>query len=229
LKHLRLAALFLAILAPPGNSAADIPGWLARLPVTAGMRRTGGGIVEINTVPAAWSVYSGGTAEGCRSEAARLGWKNLGEFSASLPSPSGGMTVAGYRRNGDPRMLVMVLPARGGGAVVMAVLSRPLELLDGRGEAPGRDPAGIPRLPSARRLLHLVGGKIEAAFYSSPAGPPDVLKSARRMLEARGWQAQGGAGGILLASRAGSPGLAYFVAENAGGSRYLVFTTGRKN
>jgi len=184
--------------------------------------------VRVNTVMAHWFVFSGGDAEQCRAEVSRLGWRAVDEFSTGLPSPAGGITMTGYRLENDPRMLVLVLPDNGPGSCVMALLDGPINLSDGRGEAPGRDPAGIPRVASARRLLHLSGGRIEAAFYSSPARPSEVLSSARLTLESRGWRVSMGSPGILLASRAGEPDLAYFARGAPGGSRYLVFATGRE-
>jgi hypothetical protein len=124
-------------------------------------------------------------------------------------------------------MLVLVLPDSGPGMAVMAVLDRPIKITGEGGEAPGREPAGIPRLASARRLLHLSGRNLEAAFYSSPALPSVVLFSARQALESRGWHASFEGPGILAASRDGGPDLAYFARESPGGSRYLVFATGR--
>jgi len=213
----------------PSLSLADMSGTYSaiRLPVTREMNRVSAGTAVINRVEARWFVFSGGTAEECRKEAARLGWKVVDEFTAYLPSLSGGITLAGYRRQNDIRMLVLVLPDSGSGSAVMAVLDGPINLSDGRGEAPGREPAGIPRVSSARRLLHLSGGRVEASFYSSPAEPAEVLSSARRILELRGWQVSMGGPGILLASRAGEPDLAYFARSAPGGSRYLVFASRR--
>ena len=216
-------------LAAPSSSLADMLNTYSaiKLPVSRQMNRMSAGIAVINQVEARWFVFSGGTAEECREEADRLGWKVVDEFTAVLPSLAGGIRLAGYRRKGDIRMLVMVLPDSGPGSVVMAVLDGPINLSDGRGEAPGREPAGIPRVSSARRLLHLSGSRMEASFYSSPAEPAEVLSSARRILELRGWQVSMGGPGILLASRAGEPDLAYFARSAPGGSRYLVFASRR--
>ena len=202
---------------------------LMELPVTAQMRRTAGGIARVNRVEANWFVFSGGDGDQCRGEAARLGWKVVDEFQSLLPASAGTWTLAGYRRDHDPRMLVMVLPDSGPGPVIMAVLDGPINLADGGGEAPGREPGGVPRVGSARRLLHLSGGGIEAAFYSSPARPAQLLAAARKILEMRGWIVGAGRGGILCASREGEPDLAYFAQEAPGGSRYLVFTSRRNN
>lgn len=229
----RIAAipLSLFLLMPLPVFPADIPGnySLLKLPVLAGMERTAGGAVLVNTVSARWFVFSGGEAERCRMEASRLGWRAVDEFFAVLPSQSGGITMTGYRRRGDARMLVLVLPDSGTGPVVMAILESPIELSASGGEAPGREPAGVPRVASARRLLHLSGGRIEASFYSSPAGPAEVLSSARRILGSRGWHTSTGNPGILLASRERGPDLAYFAREAPGGSRYLVFAARRTN
>jgi len=222
--------IFLALVfSEPSRLSAGIPAALGllNLPVTSGMSRVSGGMARINLVEARWSAYSGADAEECRAEALRRGWKPAGEFFAGLPSPSGGITMTGYRRSGGSRMLLLVLPCSGRGSAVMALLDRPVNISGDGGEAPGREPAGIPRIASARRLLHLSGSNLEAAFYSSPARPSEVLASARNSLESRGWHAAWGGPGILLAGRDGGPDLAYFAREAPGGSRYLVFATGR--
>jgi len=226
----RIFPLALVLLCPlfPGPAFGGAPiFWRSVLPVVPPMRSLAGGAMRVNMTDGRWAVYTGGDAGDCRREAKRLGWRVTDEFLASLPSSTGGVTLAGYGRERDSRMLVMVLPESGPGPVVMVLLDRPVRFADGTGEAPGRDPAGVSRVGSGRRLLHLVGDRFEGAFYSSPAGPGAVLSSARSMLASRGWKTREGGAGILLASRSGSPDLAYFAGESGEGSRYLVFVSRR--
>ena len=203
--------------------------FLSQLPVTRRMRRDACGTVRINLAEAHYYLYAGAPGPECRRLAGKLGWRPVPKYTASMPTPSGDMDVRAYTRSDDRRMLLLATPGTGEGLAVMAVFERQPVWVGAAGEAPGREPAGIPRLASARRLLHLAGDAYDAAWYSSPAKPAAVMAAARSMLGARGWSVAEPSPGMLSASREGNPELSIIVRGVETGTDFLILASRRGN
>jgi hypothetical protein len=105
--------------------------------------------------------------------------------------------------------------------VVRFWTDRPLDLealFPASGDAPGRDAAGLPRPPGARRILSAreVGAPQEMTLYADPPGATDELVAwYRERLPGLGWQA--------LASPPPEPGERVLVVGRAGSLAALVF------
>jgi hypothetical protein len=99
----------------------------------------------------------------------------------------------------------------------------PLPLLHAfpaRGDAPGADPADMPRPPEARRVLSAsVGGDDGVlASYHSDLAPPRLLSRYRAQLEAAGMAVLTDAGGRSLLVQSASATRVVAITPDAGGS-----------
>jgi len=226
-----LLAMSLLMALPAGASAWDAAKarWFLHLPVSREMRLAAEGSVSVNLVKARYFLYAESEASECRKLAAQLGWKPSGDLTGTVPTPAGEMSVAAWHRAGEGRMLLLALSEEGGGLAVMALFDRRPSWVGDDGEAPGRELAGVPRIASARRLLHLAGPTFEGAWYASPAGEAEVLASARAGLASRGWSVESPRSGILFAYRPGCPGVTLFARPAGEGTDFFVLASRREN
>lgn len=93
------------------------------------------------------------------------------------------------------------------------------------GDAPGREPAGVPRLGGARRLLHLSGRGFEAACYSTPVAPSALLAEAAHRLPGIGWRVDPLGASGLAAVRAGRPYVCVWTRPDGTGTVFVVIAT----
>ncbi|MCX5859235.1 MAG: hypothetical protein NT056_04995 [Proteobacteria bacterium] len=125
-------------------------------------------------------------------------------FLAGLPVGRG-QALKLLARGFNPADLVsafLVLPRPGSGADLFAFSASGLGLAnflaEGLNDAPGGDPAGLPRLPLSQRLVSIQGAdsspRLQIAVYRYPGS----VESARRFylasLAREGWETQGNPG-----------------------------------
>ena len=194
------------------------------LPVDKGMQEAYRGEVSINGVPARLFIYrwDGGFGR-LSADAAGMGWKRTGNLTTAFAGPEGEIRASLWGRNG--KVLLLALPRGKTGWVAMALFRDMPRFGEPGADAPGRDPAGFPRIGAALRVLHVAGPGYEAACYRSPAPPATVLADARRALSARGWKADILAGTAVTASARGRPVLTVHARPEGRGSSYLVLAT----
>ncbi len=221
-------AAVLAILVA-GPAAA---GWFGspEIPRIDGMSAVIAGAVSINGTEARYAISSGdaGSPVATLDRAARrAGWQPEAT-RRSIPVPAGDLDLRSYR-SGKSWLIqgaVRRRPGENGPAVaIQALFDRVPKWAGDDGEAPGREPAGWPRLSSARRLLHLAGRGFEAACYASPAAPARLRAEAERRLREAGWRTQplGEAG--LAAPRAGRPDTALWLRAEGRGTTFVLIST----
>jgi hypothetical protein len=221
------AIALIAAFVPSGAAGASGPEalqarWALRLPVVGTMRQVLAGSVRINTTPARYFVFMPGDGKrDIESRAKKLGWSAMPGMRRSFVSPAGNVEFTGYRSQG--RILLVGAPVEDRGWVAMALFDGTPVWLDERGEAPGRDPAGCPRLLSSRRLLHVAGAGFEAACYTSPAAAGVLLAHARSQLQSAGWTVNAGAErhgrnarGLMAARGGGTEAVLYAMPEGNG-------------
>jgi len=200
------------------------------LPLPAGMQKMTEGSVCINGVRARYFLFKGRISGSIYSYAGEVGWKPAGRPIRGIPTPDGGMEL-GVFEDGGGRMILLCAPEDSAGGeswLAMALFERKPEWMDGRGEAPGHEPAGVPRIAASRRLLHLSGDGFEAAWYSSHAPAASVLAEGLAVLRSRGWTVSPAREGALLAVRRGEPSVALHARDSADGSRFLIIASGRE-
>lgn len=163
------------------------------------------GRVSINNTGARYSVYASDSgAAGLADAVAGLGWEELGgEAGRNLDTPAGRYAVRAYGRGGET--LLLAFPRAGSGLFLAAVFEGDFIWAMENGEAPGREPAGVPRPVPCRRVLHLAAGNWEAAWYLTAATADSVVRDGAHRLASRGWKVEKGDGGLFTASRAGRP------------------------
>jgi hypothetical protein len=207
-------------------------GWLYApdLPRVAGMTPVLEGTVRINLTSARYAISAGlatALAPALEAAARDAGWVPE-QGRRVLPVPGGALDLRAYRA-GTRWLLQGITDGRPGEpdscVVVQALFDGVPSWANGEGEAPGRDPAGWPRLASARRLLHLGGRGFEAACYATPAPPGVVQAEAGRRLRSAGWRTEplGAAG--LAATRLGSPDTALWTRPDGTGTVFVVIAT----
>ena len=181
--------VLLATAADPGRAGERA------FPATSAMRQVLAGSVEVNRTAAEYRMFDA-AEEGAPIEeiVRRAGWRRLAEVSREFITPGGVVGFDGYSRDGAVLLVGVPLCRYGAPAgecedwVVMVAFARRPVWVDDRGEAPGREPAGWPRLTSSRRILHLAGVGFEAACYRSPVGAAGVMSEARERLGTAGWR-----------------------------------------
>ncbi|MEK7476380.1 MAG: hypothetical protein AAB152_12210 [Candidatus Coatesbacteria bacterium] len=214
-----------------GRAAAG--GWLSTpdLPRVEGMTRVLEGTVRINLTSARYAVSAGplaAVAPAFEAAARAAGWVPEQAGRRVFPVPGGALDLRAYRA-GTRWLLQGVTDGRPGEPdscfAVQALFDGVPPWADGAGEAPGRDPAGWPRISSARRLLHLGGRGFEAACYATSAPPSGVLAEAARRLPAAGWRTEPLGAGGLAATRAGRPDTALWTRPDGTGTVFIVIAT----
>ena len=201
-----------------------------KLPVSGSMHQVLAGSVRINQTPARYFVYTvrhPSRVNGIFSHARALGWRSLPGVAQVSLSPVGEVKFQGYERAG--RLLLIGAPEDpedGESWVAIAMFDRPPIWVDGRGEAPGREPAGWPRLASSRRLLHLAGTGFEAACYRSPASSRALMAQAKAQLASGGWQVTQAGGQGLIASKPDGTEAVLFVRDEERDCTFLVISAG---
>jgi len=108
----------------------------------------------------------------------------------------------------------LVLPRKDTGTDLFAFSSSGLGLKNflapGGNDAPGRDPAGLPRLPLSQRLVSIQGNGVsplfEIAVYRYAGSPENARRSYAEMLAREGWETLGrpGSGNFLNFGKAKS-------------------------
>jgi hypothetical protein len=203
------------------------------LPAVAGTERVLEGEVRVNLTPARFAISVGAAPALATLDAAAqaAGWRP-GPERRVLPTPGGTLDLRSYR---DGERWLMQGSVAGAGAdpgvIVQAVFAgvpRWAAGIDGArngDEAPGREPAGWPRLAAARRILHLEGRGFEAACYSTPAPPSAVLAEAVRRLAGQGWRVEPLGGRGMFAVRSGRPDTALWTRPEYGGTVFVVIAT----
>lgn len=221
------AAAILLVL--PGAASA---GWFGgpAIPAAGGMTGILEGALSINTAKARYAISAGsatGLASALDAAAREDGWLPEPEVRV-MQVPAGEMALRSYRR-GARWLLQGVVNGKAGdpesAVAVQAVFDSVPEWAGAGGEAPGREPAGWPRLAGARRLLHLGGDGFEAACYSTPAAPRSVVAEAARRLAAAGWRTDPLGDSGLAARRAGSPETALWARPEGSGAFFIVIAT----
>jgi len=196
------------------------------LPVTDAMREVLSGAVAINNTPAIYSFFSvGGREAGVDEEAGSAGWRRMRDVRGDVMSPAGRIEFTGYERDG--RTLLVGTPLERGRErnwVVRGLFERRPVWAGRDGEAPGREPAGWPKFPSARRILHLAGTGFEAACSRSPATPAVVLTQTRGWMARRGWEVTEVSTSVVAAKRPDGTGIFLFVREEGRGCTFMVIS-----
>ena len=149
-----------------------------------------------------------------------LGKLDNGGEKLTLAGPDGAVALRTFRRGGA--LLLLGTPATGEGWAALAVFTSQPVWSDARGEAPGREPQGLPRLGSGRRLLHLQGDGFEAACYHTAASPHAVVAEGVSRLPGAGWTLGPASDQGLTASRRGAPPVAMFLRPDGTGAVLLV-------
>lgn len=147
--------------------------------------------------------------------------KNYSDLWSSLQKNSGEVVAGGEKqgflaglpfgrdqalkllaRGFNPADLVsafLVLPRKGSGADLFAFSASGLGLsnflAEGLNDAPGGDPAGLPRLPLSQRLISIQGSGLppllEIAVYRYAGSPENARRSYAEMLAREGWETLG--------------------------------------
>ena len=163
-----------------------------------GARTLLAGRAEVNRVPARYALFGdAGDGGACAERARRAGWRPLRVPSAT----GGGVRVRAFARGSE--RLLLAWPAGGPGRVALARFAGALPELPPAGDAPGREPAGVPRPPGSRRLLHVAGDGFEAAWYRAAASPRELARRSAARLVAAGWRVASPGATALVAARAG--------------------------
>jgi len=227
----RLASV-LVLLAGTALSGGDLPS-------VAGTQCVLEGELRVNLTPARYAISVGSAPAAAALDAAAraAGWRP-GRGQRVLPTPGGPLELRTYR-DGDRWLMQGSVAGTGEdpAVVVQAVFSGMPRWLAGTGgspavgggrtgdDAPGREPAGWPRLAAARRILHLEGNGFEAACYSTGAPPSAVLAEAGRRLAGSGWRVEPLGGRGLAATRPGRPDTALWTRPEKCGTVFVVIAT----
>lgn len=229
--HPLLGALLAAAVVRAGGAAAG--NGVDRFPVTPSLRQVLAGSVEVNRTAADYRLFRVEEGRPGAGKAAREeGWRPLPGARKEFLTPAGVVAFDGYGRGGEVLLVGSPVGKAGPGGrdadgwVVMIVFARPPVWVDGKGEAPGREPAGWPRLASSRRILHLAGTGFEAACYRSPGRAAGVVAQARERLAAAGWKVVQVADGGLAVSRPGGRESFLFARDEDRGCTFLVMAGG---
>jgi len=177
--------------------------------VNGGIITVGRGRTEKNKSPEIWSRLkkaAGDIVLGGKKEGVLAGFPAGREQALKL-------IASGF----NPAELVsafLVLPRKDTGTDVFAFSSSGLGLKNflapGGNDAPGRDPAGLPRLPLSQRLVSIQGNGVspllEIAVYRYAGSPENARRSYAEMLAREGWETLGrpGSGNFLNFGKAKS-------------------------
>lgn len=186
----------------------------------AGLSELYTGEVRINTTHARYAVVCEPEGRpGLTSALGRQGWHATAAFT-NLAGLSGGVTLRTFERENG--LLLAVLPGGGEDWAVIAVFAGRPVWADATGDAPGREPLGLPRFGGGRRMLHLEGRGFEAACYRAPVLPRALVAEAAFRLTSSGWTVAPAAAAGLTASRPNAPPIAVVAEPLDNGSTFLV-------
>jgi len=186
----------------------------------AGLSELYAGEVRINMTRARYAVVCQPQHRpGLSKVLSRQGWHATSRFT-NLVGPSGGVMLRAFER--EDGLLLTVVPGDNEEWAVIAVLAGRPAWAGAAGEAPGREPLGLPRFGGARRILHLEGRGFEAACYQARVLPRALVAEAAFRLTALGWAVTPGVAAGLLASRAKTPPIAVVAEPSELGSTFLV-------
>lgn len=214
-----LVAILVAVAAGTA-SAAWVPDGLpdeAPAPVMAGTMR-------INGTPGRFAYYGSGLdGPACAGRATRAGWRPVRGSPRALPGHAGILRVARFSRDGA--QLWFAWPARGDAWLAAAGCDRePPSSADG--DVAGREPGGVPKPPRARRFLHLLGERIEAAWYRAPFRPEAFVAATAARWEAAGWSIALQTPVQLGAARPGEASVGLFAEEAPEGGTVAFVLSG---
>ncbi len=219
-RRLGKLALLMAMMLPDGARCA----WAPPFPAD-GMEPVFAGEGEINGVTAQFAVWAaGGVAMTLATSIEMAGWSAAAVPGRLLAVPAGAVRLRAFRLGA--RWLILAVPDGAGQVAAAAWFDRrPQWAGPAGGDAPGREPAGWPRLAAAHRLLHLRGVGFEAACYRTAAGAEEVVAEAGRRLPAAGWRVTRTDPASLAAWRPGAPDVALRALAQPDGALFLVLAT----
>ena len=185
------------------------------------------GRAVINGIAARYSVYASDSGVGPLADAVvGGGWRETpAEAGLDFETSAAKYEVRVFRRGGET--LLLAFPCEGEGLVLAGVFEGELKEAPAGGEAPGRDPASVPRPVKCRRILHVGGGDWEAAWYLTAAPAEAVLREGERRLSAAGWRVEKD-GGVFTAWREGRPQVTVMSSPGDKETRFFILATGGK-
>ena len=197
-------SLLVCCLACASPHAASGAGIFPTDSASAGMIEVFSGRVEINTTWARYSVYASDSGPSVMADAALAsGWAEFrDEEGRSFDTPAGNYSVSAYRRGRET--LLLASPRGGAGLFLAALFEGDLLWAGEKGEAPGDEPAGVPRPVPCRRILHIKAEKWKAAWYLTAAPAESVVRDGARRFASAGWKVEKGDEGLFVAWRDGS-------------------------
>ena len=92
------------------------------------------------------------------------------------------------------------------------------------GDSPGRDPGQWPRPANCRRILHVVGNGIEAAWYRAGESAAGAIRLAGRSFSSAGWEIALFGDAVLCARGKDGGEVALFSSQDNEGT-YLIVTS----